>query len=86
VRSAGLAPFATVSVTQDLLLWADRVFVMNEREDAHETLIRVRFPQVQRPVVVLDVDDRWRRGDPELVRLLLRRLKPHLGAPRRGAA
>ena len=81
VRSAGVAPFATVVVTRDLLLWADRVFVMNEREDQHRTLIRIRFPDVDRPLVDLDVEDRWPRGDPELVRLLTRRLRPHLGAP-----
>ena len=83
VRSAGIAPFATVVVTRDLLLWADRVFVMNEREDQHRTLIRIRFPDVDRPLVDLDVQDRWHRGDPELVRLLTRRLRPHLGAPQR---
>jgi predicted protein tyrosine phosphatase len=83
VRSAGVAPFATVIVTRDLLLWADRVFVMNEREDQHRTLIRIRFPDVNRPLVDLDVEDRWRRGDPELVKLLTRRLRPHLGPPQR---
>jgi protein-tyrosine phosphatase len=82
VRSAGLAPFATIPLNRDLLLWADRVFVMNEREDQHRTLIRIRFPDVDRPLVDLDIEDRWRRGDPELVTLLLRRLRPHLGAPR----
>jgi predicted protein tyrosine phosphatase len=84
VRSAGLAPFATVPLTRDLLLWADRVFVMNEREDQHRTLIRIRFPDVDRPLVDLDIEDRWPRGDPELVSLVLRRLRPHLGAPRGG--
>ena len=83
VRSAGVAPFATVVLTRDLLLWADRVFIMNEREDQHRTLIRIRFPDVERPVVDLDVEDRWPRGDPELVKLLTRRLRPHLGAPQR---
>lgn len=83
VRSAGVAPFATVVVTRDLLLWADRVFVMNERDDQHRTLIRIRFPDVDRPLVDLDVVDRWHRGDPELVKLLTRRLRPHLGAPQR---
>ena len=82
VRSAGVAPFATVVLTRDLLLWADRVFVMNEREDQHRTLIRIRFPDVDRPVIDLDVEDRWVRGDPELVALVLRRLRPHLGSPR----
>ena len=84
IRSAGVAPFATVPLTRDLLLWADRVFVMNEREDQHRTLIRIRFPDVDRPLVDLDIEDRWPRGDPELVSLVLRRLRPHLGAPRGG--
>jgi protein-tyrosine phosphatase len=82
IRSAGVAPFATVPLTRDLLLWADRVFVMSEREDQHRTLIRIKFPDVDRPVVDLDIEDRWRRGEPELVSLLLRRLRPHLGPPR----
>jgi predicted protein tyrosine phosphatase len=84
VRSAGVAPFATVPLSRDLLLWADRVFVMNEREDQHRTLIRIRFPDVDRPLVDLDIEDRWRRGHPELKDLILRRLRPHLGAPREG--
>lgn len=83
VLSAGLASFASTPVTRDLLLWADRVFVMCEREDRHQTLIKLRFPEIDRPVVDLDVEDRWRRGDPELVRRLLRRLAPHLGRPQR---
>ena len=82
VRSAGVAAFAAVPLTRDLLLWADRVFVMNEREDHHRTLIRINFPEIDRPVTDLDVRDLWHRGDPELVTLLLRRLRPHLGAPR----
>jgi predicted protein tyrosine phosphatase len=84
VRSAGVAPFATVRLTRDLLLWADRVFVMNEREDQHRTLIRIRFPDVDRPLADLDIEDRWPRGDPALVALILRRLRPHLGPPRGG--
>jgi len=84
VRSAGVASYAAVPLTRELLLWADRVFVMNEREDGHRTMIRVRFPDVNRPVTDLDVRDRWHRGHPELVALLLRRLRPHLGPPQQG--
>ena len=84
VRSAGVADFATVRLTRDLLLWADRVFVMNEAEDRHRTLIRVKFPDVDRPLADLDIEDRWPRGDPELVALILRRLRSHLGPPRGG--
>src|SRR4029079_18854150 len=71
VRSAGLAPFATRVLDRDLLAWADRVFVMDEEEDRHLTLLHVRFPDVRCRVEVLGVEDRWGRGDVELVRLLL---------------
>jgi predicted protein tyrosine phosphatase len=83
VRSAGTAPFATHPLTRELLLWADRIFVMNERQDAHATLIRMRFPGMGRPIVDLDIEDRWRRGAPELVSRLRKKLTPHLGAPRK---
>jgi predicted protein tyrosine phosphatase len=86
VRSAGVAPFATTPVTRDLLVWADRVFVMCEKEDRHRTMLKLRFPDVSRPVVVLGVEDRWRRGHPELVRRLLKKLVPHLGQPENPAS
>ena len=81
VHSAGTAPFATNPLSREMLLWANRVFVMNEREDRHRTLVKMRFPDVDRDVIDLDIEDRWRRGHPELVDRLLRALKPHLGAP-----
>ena len=81
VHSAGTAPFATNPLSREMLLWANRVFVMNEREDRHRTLVKMRFPDVDREVIDLDIEDRWRRGDPVLVDRLLRALKPHLGVP-----
>jgi len=81
VQSAGTAAFATRPLDRELLLWADRIFVMCEREDRHQTLIKLRFPDVQRQVIDLDVEDRWVRGDPELVRRLIKRLTPYLGRP-----
>jgi predicted protein tyrosine phosphatase len=83
VRSAGVAPFATVPLTRELLLWADRVFVMSEREDRHETLIKMRFPEIDRPVTDLDIEDRWPRGHPDLVRQVLKKLAPHIGPPQK---
>jgi len=83
VLSAGLAPFATTPMSRELMQWADRVFVMCEREEQHRTLLKMRFPDVDRPVIDLDIADRWYRGDPELVRRMLKRLVPHLGQPRK---
>jgi predicted protein tyrosine phosphatase len=82
VRSAGTAPFAVTPLTRELLLWADRVFVMSERGDGHQSLIKMRFPGVKPPIVDLDIEDRWPRGDPELVRRIIKRAARHLGAPR----
>jgi protein-tyrosine phosphatase len=81
VRSAGTAPFAETPLDRDLMTWAERVFVMCEREDRHHTWLKLRFPGLDRTVVDLDIEDRWRRGHPELVRRLLRALRPHLGEP-----
>ena len=81
VHSAGTAPFATIPLTREMLRRVDRVFVMNEREDRHRTLIKMRFPDLDRPVIDLDIEDRWRRGHPELVERLLKALRPHLGQP-----
>ncbi len=81
VRSAGTAAFAATPVTRELLVWAERVFVMCERTDRHASLLRQRFPDVVRPIVDLDVADRWFRGAPALVAELVQKLAPHLGLP-----
>lgn len=86
VRSCGVAPFAQVVVTRELLEWADHIFVMNESEDHHVTAIRRRFPSLAKRVVDLDIEDRWKRGHPELARLIVARLEPHIGMPQQAPA
>jgi predicted protein tyrosine phosphatase len=83
VASAGTWRHATTPLSRDLLLWADRIFVMCEREDGHRSQIEARFPDVRCPIVDLDIADRsdWLRDHPELRRCLLERLEPHLGRP-----
>ena len=83
VLSAGTAPFAVVPVSQRILEWASRIFVMSERHDHHKTDIEQRFPELKLTIVDLDIEDRWYRGDPELVKRLLLKLEPHLGAPQK---
>jgi predicted protein tyrosine phosphatase len=86
VKSCGVAPFAQVVVTRELLDWADYVFVMNETEDHHVTAIRRRFPGLSKEIINLDVEDRWKRGHPELARLIISRLEPHIGKPQQAPA
>jgi predicted protein tyrosine phosphatase len=85
VRSRGVARFATKELTRDDLDWAERVFVMDEKGDQHKTLIQMRFGKVSSPIIDLEIEDLWRRNDPELKRLLLRKLKKYLGTPRSNA-
>ncbi len=82
VRSAGTAPFAATPLSRELLQWADRIFVMCERKERHESQIKLRFPGVACSIVDLDIEDRWPRGDPELVRRILKSAARHLGQPR----
>jgi predicted protein tyrosine phosphatase len=78
VRSAGLADSARVQVTEELLAWADLVFVMELRLIK---MIRRRFPSVIREWTCLDIPDDYQFGQPELKAVLEEKLRPHLGMP-----
>lgn len=79
VRSAGTdvldADPEENPVTEEVLDWADVIFVM---EPYHRDVIEERFPTTAKPIVVLDIEDLYYRGDPHLIDLLERRLAPHL--------
>ncbi len=79
-RSAGLSDLARVQVTDELLAWADVVFVMEQRL---RSLLRKRFPSglLGKELVCLEVPDDFQYGQPELVAILTERLLPHLGSP-----
>ena len=77
VRSAGLRRDAVVTVTRELLEWADLVFVMERR---HRNVIRERFEDLYRRkrIVCLYIPDEYDFMDPVLVGLLTERVPPHL--------
>ena len=80
VRSAGTSPQARTEVTEELLEWADVIFVM---EAGLAKLLTRLFPEQTRAKSVrsLAVPDNYQRMQPELVALLTERLVPHLGPP-----
>jgi predicted protein tyrosine phosphatase len=82
-RSAGLSELARVQVTEELLAWADAVFVM-ERHLLR--LLRRRFAAALegKDLVCLDVPDEFQFQQPELIAVLSERLAPHLGQPSPG--
>jgi len=76
VKSAGTSTLARKRISKEFIDWADVIFAM---EDHHQKAILSLSPSAAHKVVVLGVPDRYRRGDPELIAVLRRKLVGHLG-------
>jgi predicted protein tyrosine phosphatase len=75
VKSAGASPWAVHPVNEELINWADEIYVM---EHKHKDALAAMMPSCEQKIVVLDIPDDYRRGDPELVELLKKKMKPYL--------
>jgi len=71
VRSAGTSANSPNPISEDLVMWADVIFAM---EEEHRIAIAERFPRVGAKISVLGIEDVYRRDDPRLVMLLKRKL------------
>lgn len=76
-RSAGVGHDAEVRVSAELLDWADLVFVM---ERAHKARLKACAGDAAagRRIICLDIPDKYRYMDPELVRQLKAKVPRHL--------
>lgn len=72
--SAGILPLARREVSQELIDWADIIFVMNEEEDGHASHVRRRFDVSGKELVDLNIPDVYPRGSEPLLALLRQRL------------
>ena len=73
VKSCGISESAAQPVTQELVEWADTIFVM---ESWHRDTLLKRFPSlVNKPIINLSIPDFFMRGDPRLIELLKERLE-----------
>ena len=79
-ESAGTDPAALTPLDPDLIRWADVIFVM---ERSHKRRLATKFKAhlTGKRVVVLDIPDEYAFMDPELVRLLLKKVAPLLQLP-----
>lgn len=75
VKSAGTHPLAEKVVKREMIDWADKIFVM---ENFHKEKIIEIVPNSQKKIVILDIPDIYDRNDPKLIRLLKKRVTPHL--------
>ena len=76
-KSAGIF-VGTNIVNQDLINWADLIFVMSEKEDGHLTLLKNNFNLDGKKVYDLDIPDIYYEGDPELIGTLKEKLSHYL--------
>jgi len=80
VASAGVNPDAEERVSAELITWADLIFVMEKSQRSKMTK-RFRPVLKNKQIVCLDIPDEYDYMDPELVRVLQRKVLPFL--PRR---
>jgi predicted protein tyrosine phosphatase len=70
-RSAGLTEMFAIVYLDDILFnWADEIVVM---EQHMKDEIRLRWPDSDTPIVVLNIKDNYSYRDPDLVRLIRER-------------
>jgi len=78
VKSAGIFPFAVKQVNQEMIDWADIIFVMNEEEDKHLTFLKENFNLEGKEVDDLDIPDIYKREETKLIELLQNKLASYL--------
>jgi len=76
VKSAGTWVGARTVVSKELMDWAGMIFVM---EKHHKEALKQIDPKVEKKIIVLDIDDHYLKGDPELTRILKEKLSKYFG-------
>jgi len=79
-RSAGTNMGARAIVTNELLSWADMVFVMEEK-DQRALTEGFTATMFGRRIIVLDIPDRYDFMDEELILMLKTTVAPYLEEP-----
>ena len=81
VRSAGISMDSKTTVNEEMLDWADMIFVMDEQNAGEKTFLLKNFQMVkdlEEKIIVLDIPDKYLFGSEELVKLLLHKLGEYL--------
>jgi predicted protein tyrosine phosphatase len=77
IQSAGTAASARIHLSERQLLWADLIFVM---ENKHRQHIQQQFPNAFEAdkIIVLDIPDEYPYMDEELISMLQAAVLPYL--------
>jgi predicted protein tyrosine phosphatase len=76
-KSCGTAPWTRMKLNRRLIWWADRIFCMEEH---HKQAVLEIDPEAEQKTVVLEIEDAYRRGTPELEELLKEKVGKHLSS------
>jgi predicted protein tyrosine phosphatase len=77
-KSAGVGPFAEKRVDQEFVEWADIIFVMDEDNERHKSLLLEQVPDaLDKEIIILKVPN-YGRNDERLERVLSERLSAYL--------
>jgi predicted protein tyrosine phosphatase len=75
VKSAGTRTGARNVVSKELIDWADLIFVM---EQEHREALNLISPEAEKKIIVLGIEDDYKRDDPRLVKMLEEKLAKYL--------
>ena len=77
MRSAGTEIGATVSLSNAIILWADLIFVMEEKQ---KVIIKSIYADASenKKIITLDIPDNYHYMESELVELIKSRVAPYL--------
>lgn len=77
VRSAGTELNAREPLSNEIILWADLIFVM---EETHKVILNTYYSDAadNKKIIVLSIPDEYSYMEQELVELIIERVTPHL--------
>lgn len=70
-KSAGLNPHSDIPLTKQAIEWADVIFLMDERNEEHKTILLKKFPEAEKKDIrILNIPNDFKRFDSQLKELL----------------
>jgi len=78
VKSAGTSFNMPNPISAELVQWADKIFVMEEK---HKEFIAQKHPEAKSKIIVLDIEDNYSRDDPQLKAILKEKLESYFNSP-----
>jgi len=73
-KSAGIDPLSFIVINQKTIDWANKIFVM---EESQKEFILDNF-KVDKDIIVLDIPDIYFKDDPELIKILKKKVGKYL--------